>query len=436
MSWQVKLPALLICFATVPLAILALWMLDLLGETVETRTLATLRAMSQSKAEAIERFTGDREAEVERIAQFLASDFASALAEADEREEPPATELEPMPEAESPSVEVPLSPPAEAPPSVVVPEEPSGDARDDRPGPRFDPLRQMLGLILWDQSRFEELLVIDMQGRVVASTFAGHEGRTAAELPYFQAGLRATAVQAVFRSPITERLTMVIATPISDESHQTIGVLAARLNLTRFFLLVNDATGLGDTGETIVTRMVDDEVVFMAPTRHDAAAAMTHRPVEGGGATRAAALGQSGSGLETDYRGQSVYAAWQYVPTLEWGLVVKMDRAEADAGLDEFRTRLILFASLVLALAALAAQLAAGTLVRPLRTLRQAADRLSKGDFDVELTIHSADEIGALADSFERMVAAIKFFREHSRGEESSEEGVALSEPASTGGDT
>jgi hypothetical protein len=33
----------------------------------------------------------------------------------------------------------------------------------------------------------------------------------------------------------------------------------------------------------------------------------------------------------------------------------------------------------------------------------------------VSLDIRSKDEIGELADSFERMVAAVKFFREQSR---------------------
>jgi methyl-accepting chemotaxis protein len=50
-----------------------------------------------------------------------------------------------------------------------------------------------------------------------------------------------------------------------------------------------------------------------------------------------------------------------------------------------------------------------------LHELKQATDRLSRGDFGVQLNIRSNDEIGDLADSFERMIAAIKFFRERSR---------------------
>ena len=65
------------------------------------------------------------------------------------------------------------------------------------------------------------------------------------------------------------------------------------------------------------------------------------------------------------------------------------------------------------------------TLVTPLRELKEAADKISKGDLDVKLSIRSRDEVGELADSCERMVAAIRFFRE-SKEEELDEEGEAL----------
>ena len=57
-------------------------------------------------------------------------------------------------------------------------------------------------------------------------------------------------------------------------------------------------------------------------------------------------------------------------------------------------------------------------MVRPLRELKDATERISKGDLDVKLAIRSRDEIGELADSFERMIAAIKFFREEKTEED------------------
>jgi nitrogen fixation/metabolism regulation signal transduction histidine kinase len=98
--------------------------------------------------------------------------------------------------------------------------------------------------------------------------------------------------------------------------------------------------------------------------------------------------------------------------------VVKQDCAEVTAPISEMQVSMLLLAALLVALAILASLLTASSLVRPLRQLKTATDRISKGDLDVEIDIRSRDEIGDLADSFERMVAAIKFFRHHSRREE------------------
>ena len=275
----------------------------------------------------------------------------------------------------------------------------------------------MLRLLLWDQSSFEELLVIDATGRVVVATFDGHEGRSAAELEYFRQGMKATFLQPVFRSPITEQLTMVIAAPIRSEEGKDLGVLAARLNLSRFFALIGDVTGLGRSGETVVGKLIGDELVFMAPTRHDARAAL-ERTIPSDATTalplQEAARGQSGRGAQLDYRQTRALAAWQHVPSLGWGLVVKLDHDEAMAAVTEARRTMLLISLVVVVLGILASFVAARALVKPLNDLKIAVERISKGDFAIELLPHSADEFGELADSFERMVAAIKFFRERS----------------------
>jgi nitrogen fixation/metabolism regulation signal transduction histidine kinase len=238
-------------------------------------------------------------------------------------------------------------------------------------------------------------------------------------------------VQPVFQSPITKELTMVISTPIRDEKSTELGVLAARLNLKRFFQLINDATGLGESGETVVSKKIEHEIKFMAPTRHDADAALARTVSPNSDHARSlqeASLGNSGAGTQDDYRGVHVYAAWQHVPSLEWGLLVKIDQREALSPLREARNRILLATVFVVVLALAASLLVARTLVEPLRKLKAATDRISRGDLDVQLDIRSGDEIGELADSFERMIAAIKYFRERRMEPDEDTEGES-SEP-------
>src|SRR5204862_1239374 len=67
-------------------------------------------------------------------------------------------------------------------------------------------------------------------------------------------------------------------------------------------------------------------------SRFDADAALKRAVTIGGRRDRAlqeAAAGNPGAGRDVDYRGEDVLAAWEHVPSLDWGVVVKMDRDEA-----------------------------------------------------------------------------------------------------------
>ena len=444
-SWRTKLLVMLLAFALLPAIGIAVVAFNTMEETMEQTMLKGLSALARAKANAIDQFMDIRRQHVERMTRLVGAEL-TALLEAEAALEKPPTPPESLPvlddaqaiQPEGTAVpgEVPQEDAAD-PNAVAVADAdaeadtdaatglPPEDQDDARPNPLVldaaaarNALTQKLSLLLWDQSAFEELLVIDPDGVVVGATFGDHAGKSAASLEYFDRGRKATFVQPVFLSPITNELTMVVATPIRNADGADIGVLAARLNLKEFFRLINDLTGLGETGETIVGKKIDQEVLFMAPTRHDDQAALMRKVSLSDSAESAlqnAARGQSGRGLATDYRGHLVFAAWEHAPSLEWGVVTKIDYAEASAPIIAVRNRIIVFTLLLGLLVVVASLLAARALVKPLRELKDATDRISKGDFAVQLDIRSNDEIGELADSFERMVAAIRFFREQSR---------------------
>lgn len=422
-TWRSKLVFLLLTFSLLPIGVLSLLQAESITKIFVESQLASLTALARAKAGAVEQFVQDRKTEVERIAPILAEELV-ALQAATRTVNDPEEALPDLRDAEALQSSPMPAEVVESGPGVV------GSAGQGRAPDALSDLREKLGLILWDQSKFEELLIIDNQGKVIASTHAPHEGKSAAELEYFKSGRGATYLQPVFNSPITGRLSMVVSTPIRNPKSQTVGVLAARLNLGRLFQRVNDVTGLGKTGETIVGKQIDQEVVFMAPTRHDPAAALERKITRDGEQDRPlqdAISGQSGSGERIDYRDKKVLAAWERIPSLEWGMVVKIDEDEVMLPVAQARRQLMVFALFLVVAATVCSVLAARALLAPLNKLESAADQVSRGNLDVDLDIHSRDEIGDLAESFERMIAAIRFFRAHSRemddgDEEESEE--------------
>ena len=404
-----RLFLLLLLFSVLPVTALGVWTLDQVEDSFEAATYRSLEAVTRAKAQALEQFVGDRQSEVEQIANLVAPQLDDLLATGrslpDEENLPALEDGSPRSDA--------------APPQEAEGEEGSILIRPSRrpatQSAALEALQQRLSLILWRQERFEELLVIDLQGRVVASTYPAHNGRSAADLAYFVHGQGGTFLQPVFRSPITDRLSSVLSTPIQVPGQQTIGVLAARLNLSGFFDLVNDFTGLGATGEVLLGRIDQDRALLLAPTRHDPDAALelaldpskgTGRPLD------LAAQGRTGTGEAVDYREKEVFAAWEPVPSLDAGLVVKMDRDEAQKPVREAQLQILVLLGILLVAAILASVIAARGVVHPIVQLKRATDRISRGDFEVRLDdIRSRDEIGELARSFERMVAAIRYFR-------------------------
>jgi methyl-accepting chemotaxis protein len=64
-----------------------------------------------------------------------------------------------------------------------------------------------------------------------------------------------------------------------------------------------------------------------------------------------------------------------------------------------------------LALAVIASITLARAILVPVEHLREVAENVSLGNLDISVKRYSQDEIGDLADSFSRMVTAVKFFR-------------------------
>jgi methyl-accepting chemotaxis protein len=99
-----------------------------------------------------------------------------------------------------------------------------------------------------------------------------------------------------------------------------------------------------------------------------------------------------------------------------WVVIATQDKSEALAKANSLQ-RAILLTGLVAALLITAgAWLVALSIASPLVALRNAADRISKGEDDnVDLDIRGKDEIADLADAFRRMVASVRFLRQRGK---------------------
>jgi diguanylate cyclase (GGDEF)-like protein len=125
---------------------------------------------------------------------------------------------------------------------------------------------------------------------------------------------------------------LAISMPIFDSKKQLLGVVIAEVIFNKLFTQVQDYTGLGETGETILGKRDKGYIYFLNTLRHDPNSSM-HRKIKVGERDDCpidkSTQGENGSGLYLDYREKEIVGAWRNIKIVNWGLVVKMDADEA-----------------------------------------------------------------------------------------------------------
>ena len=196
-----------------------------------------------------------------------------------------------------------------------------------------------------------------------------------------------------------------ITSPVFD-NERVIGVLAMGIGPERIWKMLSDLSGLGDTGEIVTGQRVGENVLVTIPLRFKLDSAFKFKiPIgEGmGSATQKAAIGNRGYGNSTDYRGESVIAAWSYLPSYRWGMNVKQDASEAFAMM-YFQRNLIIGISLAIILGVIVtALIVARSISNPIRTAVRVAKQVAAGDLRADVGETSDDETGALLNAIQTM---------------------------------
>lgn len=214
-----------------------------------------------------------------------------------------------------------------------------------------------------------------------------------------------------FSKAIGNRPAMLVTAPAFDFDGAFIGVIAFEVDMNLIYKLIRDVTGLGDTGEVLVGMKKGNEAVYINPLRHDPDAALKKGiPLGGklGGPILEAVQGRIGAGRLLDYRRKNVIAAWRHLPSLDWGLVAKIDAEEAFADVTKLRNRVLIIVVIVFVLCGMIAFSIAQSISVPIKTLSQGAEIIGRGNLDYKTGSHRKDELGQLSRSIDKMTGDLK----------------------------
>lgn len=230
-----------------------------------------------------------------------------------------------------------------------------------------------------------------------------------------------------FYAPSGNQAAAFFGIPLLNESNQNQIDLfvAAQSPVSDINLIMNEASGLGESGESYIigqdflgrmdSRFIEDFGVETTVLNEDYAVNTE--------AVRSALAGESGQGVIIDYRGLPVLSVWdsivvhqadndQYPERQIWAVMTEIDQSEALLPVNQLASGL----ALIIGLATLAIGAAAvffGTrfaigFVTPIIDLTDTATQVAAGNLDLRLATDSKDEIGTLTNTFNSMTAQLQ----------------------------
>jgi diguanylate cyclase (GGDEF)-like protein/PAS domain S-box-containing protein len=190
-----------------------------------------------------------------------------------------------------------------------------------------------------------------------------------------------------------------------------VGVVALELGNDQIDALGRDYAGLGETGEIVIAARRHDRILFLTQTRNDPHGAFArtllfkdgdHVPIA------QAVAGMEGTGVHRDYRGKLVLAAWRYLPSFRWGLVVKIDADEALAPSIALRNQSILFVTAIALLLVLASSSIARSIGNPIAHLAAGVRRVRQQGLSERVLETGPYEIALLGREFNVMAGELE----------------------------
>ncbi len=272
---------------------------------------------------------------------------------------------------------------------------------------------QKMTIILRDAQKsipsFEEISIIDPKGIVLVSTDEGFIGKNFVSRSFFIKGQIENKADYFFLDD-EKNLKTYFSGPLQLNG-VFLGVLLVSSNVDNLISAIQDYSGLGKTGETVLGK-VDEagEVIFLAPLRFNPGAALQKLPLTAAVFTpMLQALNRKERLIDDaiDYRGAPVLAAIKYSDSLKWGLVVKLDQSEAYAPIDTLRNELFGLMFIFLVAVIFIASYFAKHIVSPISKITDRA-RAITDQFLSEKTIDiEQNEVKSLEHSFEQMTQGL-----------------------------
>ncbi len=186
----------------------------------------------------------------------------------------------------------------------------------------------------------------------------------------------------------------------NEEMEELEGVFIVQIPYNMIDKIMQKTAGMGKTGETY---LVGSDLLMRSNSRFSKGITILKQKVDTKAAKEAIA-GKTGVGLIKDYRGVYVFSAYAplKIEGLNWAIIAEIDKEEALAPIKHLFYLLLISVIIIIILATLIGYFTTSIIVKPLRSMADFLQNLTKGKWDLtkRVKVGSKDEIGVLGAQF------------------------------------
>jgi signal transduction histidine kinase len=266
-------------------------------------------------------------------------------------------------------------------------------------------LKRSMELIRDRIPSFKEMHLVAPDGKVISSTSNNYLNADFSTRDSFKHAMRGELCMHETFFDSNKDLSIMLS-GILDYEDTTLGVLMIEMEADDILSIINDYTGLGESGETTIARRIPgSKIYYITPTRfHTKPGDSLIVTANSGVAMDMALRGKNGILLDIlDYRGEEVLAVPSYISETGWGLVTKIDRKEALKPISTLLYNTLIVTGIFVVIVVLLAYFFAGYIVKPIEELCKATWDIAQGKQIKQVHFNSRNEVGKLADNFNLM---------------------------------
>ena len=262
-------------------------------------------------------------------------------------------------------------------------------------------LTAFMTIIAQRSTDIQDVEILNEDGIIVASVYSLNVGRSQSDQTFFLEGRSKTHIQPFYRSVLFDKTTLTIATPLFDNDDKRLGVFVLHFNMRS----VDDILHVGREAEGnvksyLVTRqqtmVTEDPILF------------DQNMIMQSPAIASAVAGRQGTAQYINHEGQKVIGRYIWIENQNVALIVEIDETTALWPARRLAIIIVSTGALLSVLLVFIIVILARRITAPLRSLIEAVLSVSSGNLDASAPVHSQDEVGALARSFNTMTDRLR----------------------------